>query len=305
MRLTLRQLQIFVAIAHSGSTTAAAAQVALSQSAISAAMGELERILDLRLFDRVGKRLLLNDHGRAMLPQALALLKSADSLEQSFTHGAPSLLILGASLTIGNYLLPGLLAQYWRAQGMDLDDGTPPLQIVVANTADIAARVADFEVDIGLVEGTCHRPDIAVTPWLLDELLLVAAPGHALVREYGETQIPASRLAQANWLLREPGSGTREALEQAVLPHIAQLRSSLEFSDHEAIKQSAIQGLGVACLSRAVVADALASGRLAELHTTFGKLSRRFHILVQRQRQLTPGMQGFMRHLAGEAPGDQ
>ncbi len=296
MRITLRQLQIFIAIAQSGSTTAAGEVIALSQSAISASIAELEKALNVQLFDRVGKRLLLNDHGRAMLPQAMALVNGATSLENSFNEIAPSILIIGASLTIGNYLLPTILANYWRAQGIVLGELMPPLQVVVANTADIVSKVVNFEVDIGLIEGPCNRADISVSPWLEDELLLVVAPNHPVLQENGEFISPV-RLTKANWLLRERGSGTREALEQALLPHIAQLKSSLEFNDHEAIKQSAVQGLGIACLSRTVVRDMLDAGKLVELKTPFGKLMRRFSLLVHHQKQVTPGMQHFMNHI--------
>ncbi len=296
MRITLRQLQIFIAIAQSGSTTAAGEVIALSQSAISASIAELEKALNVQLFDRVGKRLLFNDHGRAMLPQAMALVNGATSLENSFNEIAPSILIIGASLTIGNYLLPTILANYWRAQGIVLGELMPPLQVVVANTADIVSKVVNFEVDIGLIEGPCNRADISVSPWLEDELLLVVAPNHPVLQENGEFISP-DRLTKANWLLRERGSGTREALEQALLPHIAQLKSSLEFNDHEAIKQSAVQGLGIACLSRTVVKDMLDAGKLVELKTPFGKLTRRFSLMVHHQKQVTPGMQHFMNHI--------
>lgn len=295
MRINLRQLQIFIAIAKSGSTTAAGEHIALSQSAISASIGELERALNTLLFDRVGKRLLLNDHGRAMLPQVIALVNSAESLEQAYLDNqAPSILVIGASLTIGNYLLPRLLSQYWRDQGYVLGDSTPPIQVLVANTADIISKVANFEVDIGLVEGPCHRNDIAITPWVADDLMLVAAPTHPVILEYGLNLIPPERLAKANWLLREQGSGTREALERALLPDVVQLKSSLEFNDHEAIKQSAMEGLGIACLSKLVVQDALHSGRLVKLNTMFGDLSRHFSILIHHQKQLTSGMQRFI-----------
>ena len=295
MRINLRQLQIFIAIAKSGSTTAAGEHIALSQSAISASIGELERALNTLLFDRVGKRLLLNDHGRAMLPQAMALVNSAESLEQAYLDNqAPSILVIGASLTIGNYLLPCLLSQYWRDQGYVLGDSTPPIQVLVANTADIISKVANFEVDIGLVEGPCHRNDIAITPWVADDLMLVAAPTHPVILGYGLNLIPPERLAKANWLLREQGSGTREALERALLPDVVQLKSSLEFNDHEAIKQSAMEGLGIACLSKLVVQDALHSGRLVKLNTMFGDLSRHFSILIHHQKQLTSGMQRFI-----------
>lgn len=296
MRITLRQLQIFIAIAQSGSTTVAGEIIALSQSAISSSIAELEKVINVQLFDRIGKRLMLNDHGRAMLPQAMALVNGATSLENSYSNVAPSNLIIGASLTIGNYLLPGILANYWRAQGILLGDAVPPLQVVIANTVDIVTKVVNFEVDIGLIEGPCNRADIAVTPWLEDELLLVVAPNHPILQENGEVISP-ERLTKANWLLREHGSGTREVLEQALLPHIAQLKSSLEFNDHEAIKQSAAQGLGIACLSRTVVADLLDLGKLVELKTPFGKLARRFSLLIHHQKQITPGMQHFMDHV--------
>ncbi len=296
MRITLRQLQIFIAIAHSGSTTAAGEVVALSQSAISASVAELEKTLNAQLFDRVGKRLIINDHGRAMLPQAMALVNGASNLENSFNELAPSILVIGASLTIGNYLLPAILANYWRAQGIVLGEATPPLQVVVANTADIVTKVANFDLDIGLIEGPCNRADIAVTPWLEDELVLVVAPTHPILQG-GEKLISPELLKHANWLLRERGSGTREALEQALLPHVAQLKCSLKFNDHEAIKQSAILGLGIACLSRTVVADMLNTGRLVELNTSFGKLVRHFNLLSHHQKQITPGMQNFIDHI--------
>ncbi len=296
MRLTLRQLQIFVAIAQCGSTTAAGARIALSQSATSAAIAELERTMNVRLYDRIGKRLQLNDHGRAMLPQAMAILNGVESLENSYLNSAPSLIVLGASPTIGNYLLPRLLADYWRMQGVELNGTTAPLQVVVGNTADIAAKVAAFEVDIGLIEGPCHRPDIKVTPWLQDELLLVAAPGHPVFMGEYQKDIPAERLAKTNWLLREQGSGTREALEHKLLPHLSQLKSCLEFNSHEAIKQAAAQGLGIACLSPLVVADMLQTGQLVKLKTAFGNFSRRFNLLVHHQKQVTPGMQNFINY---------
>ncbi|MFQ6334351.1 LysR family transcriptional regulator [Methylophilus sp. 3sh_L] len=301
MRITLRQLQIFISIAKCGSTTAAGEEIALSQSAISASIAELEKIVNTQLFDRVGRRLQLNDHGRAMMPHALALVDRAENLEKLYaSDNAPSTLIVGASLTIGNYLLPRLLSAYWRQQGLSLSDALPPLQIAVANTADIIHKVANFEVDIGLVEGACHHPNITVKPWLKDELLLVASSDHPLVRQYDNRIIPTEQLADANWLLREPGSGTREALEQALSPDISHMRSTLEFSDHEAIKHSAAEGLGIACLSRLVVSDMLTSGKLAQLNTKFSGLHRRFSLLLHHQKQVTPGMQHFIEHALRE-----
>ena len=173
MRLTLRQLQIFRAIALNGSTTAAALSVPLSQSAASAALNELERLLGTRLFDRVGKRLRLNDSGRALLPMALAVLDGAQSLEAAFASAAESLpvdLHVYASTTIGNYILPSLLARF-----KDLVPGTR-LELQIGNTLDVVTAVRDFATDLGFIEGPCHAKDIIVSPWQEDELVIVAAP---------------------------------------------------------------------------------------------------------------------------------
>ena len=166
LRLTLRQLQIFVAVARSGSTTAASADIALSQSATSSAVNELERLLSLRLFDRAGKRLLLNDNGRALLPRALALLDGAAGIEQMSRDGSAQMqsLRVGASTTIGNYVLPKLLARFVAARPPG-SAGDCRSKVIIANTAAICDAVAAFELDMGLIEGPCHQAALAVTPW--------------------------------------------------------------------------------------------------------------------------------------------
>ena len=166
MHLSLRQLQIFRAIALTGSTTAAALAVPLSQSAASAALKELERALGARFFDRVGKRLLLNDNGRALLPMALAVLDGAQNLEAAFRSNTQALAIelhLFASTTIGNYILPALLARF-REQVP-----AARLELQIGNTLDVANAVRDFETDLGFIEGPCHAKDIVVVPWLFTQ----------------------------------------------------------------------------------------------------------------------------------------
>jgi len=289
MRLTIRQLQIFLAIVQSGSTTAAAEQVALSQSAASAALNELENLLDCRLFDRVGKRLILNDNGRLLLPQAGQVVDAAKTIEQQFL--APGMaqggsLQIGSSTTIGSYLLPALIAAY-RQQHSELQ-----VRVTIANTADIVAAVLNFEVDVGLIEGPSHAADLQVEPWMVDELLVVASPQHALAA--GGKKAGVAQLRAAEWLLREPGSGTREAVEQALLPHLHQLRQSYEFGNSEAIKHATAAGLGISCLSHAVVADFLQSGRLVELKTSLPRLHRHFYLIHSRHKILSLRLMQFL-----------
>lgn len=298
MRITLRQLQIFIAIAQSGSTTAAGEIIALSQSAISASIAELEKALNVQLFDRVGKRLMLNDHGRAMLPQAMFLVDSTVNLELIFTKDKPSQLKIGASYTIGNYLIPNLLAHFWQPKSVEKDFIVPNTEVTIANSADIAEKVSKFEVDIGLIEGVCNNVEVAVTPWLEDELLLVTSPKHPIAQQQQSNRvIDVKTLQAANWLLRESGSGTREALEHALLPYMTHIKSSLQFNDHEAIKQAAVAGLGIACLSKFVVKDMLENNKLVILDTNIGCIKREFSILTHHQKQITNGMQAFINSL--------
>src|SRR5574337_240075 len=149
LRLTLRQLGIFSAVARLGTTTAAGDEIGLSQSAVSSAINELERLLAMRLFDRAGRRLLLNDNGRSLLPRALALLDGALEIERSAQAGfaqAP-LLKIGASTTIGNYVLPDLLARYLRESASAPGAARQP-QVVIGNTAEICEAVAAFDLDV-------------------------------------------------------------------------------------------------------------------------------------------------------------
>jgi len=295
MRITLRQLAVFIAVADAGSTTAAGGRVALSQSATSAALNELEAVLQARLFDRVGTRLVLNDTGRGLLPQARAVLDGAAGIERDFgiaagarDAAAPSLLRVGASTTIGNYLLPTLIAE-WRRARPDAQ-----VDVAIANTAAVAAAVARMEVDIGLIEGPCHEPELAVRPWREEELVICAAPSHPLLAGDPARNLDVAALRQAAWLLREPGSGTREAVEQALQPHLHQLREGLRFGGTEAIKQAAVEGLGLTCLSLFAVRDLIALGRLVRVRTTLPRLARRFWLVHHGRKQFSRGLAAFV-----------
>src|SRR5665213_2580466 len=299
-RITLRQLQIFVAVAGSGGTTAAASVLSLSQSATSAALIELENVLGSPLFDRVGRRLVLNDTGRALLPNAQSVLQSTAAIEAEFGAGAGSTayqLRLGASTTIANYILPRVIARfcerYPRAQ----------IEIHVGNTSDIAALVESFSVDMGFVEGPCLNKSTTVISWMTDELVIVCSPKHALASGGRKRAVPVNALREARWLFREPGSGTREAVESALAPHLRQLPLHMQLGSAEAIKRAAAEGLGVTCLSRYIVEDMLRRRQLVLLKTTLPKLERRFDLIYQKDKYVTKGLRTFMAHCLSASSG--
>lgn len=189
MHITLRQLEVFTEVLKCGSTTQASSALSLSQSAVSAALSDLETQLSVRLFDRVGKRLVVNEHGRLLYPKAMALLEQAGEIEHLFQSEAGALRI-AASSTIGNYILPKMIAGYRR------DFPAVPLELNVGNSRDVINAVADFRVDFRLIEGPCHMPDLLTQTWQQDELVVFAAPDHPLL----QAPVTLDALAQAPWI---------------------------------------------------------------------------------------------------------
>ena len=276
MKLSLRQLEIFVAIARHQNVSRAADQLALSQSATSAALIELERQFDTQLFDRVGKRIRLNELGRSVLPHAAELIDRARELETALqAQGAPGELHVGATLTIGNYLGTLIVSDF-----MQRHPGSK-VTLAVENTAHIIAKVASFDLDLGLVEGRCQHPDIDVMPWGDDALEVFAAPHHPLAKK---RRLTAADLAKADWIVREPGSGTRETFDLAVAAVLPDIKIKLELSHTEAIKRAVESGLGIGCISRLALREAFRRGSLVRLKVPFLKMDRKFYILVHKQK---------------------
>jgi DNA-binding transcriptional LysR family regulator len=301
LRLSLRQLEVFAAIAHSGSTREAAGRVARSQSAASAALAELETALGEPLFDRVGRRLVLNENGRALLPGAVALLDHASELQALFTeeHAAP--LRVAASLTIGEYLLPGLMAQ-WK-----LAHPNSAVHLAIGNTSKVIAAVAGLEADVGFIEGPQTHVDLRVLRWVSDELVVVAAPAHPLAaaqaaKSAKAARVSARQLAEASWILREHGSGTRLASDRWLIEHLGSLNIGFELGSTEAIKRLAAAGAGLACLSRHTVAEELASGELVALRTRLPVARRRLAMVVRRDKHLGRATEDFIGHCVAMAP---
>lgn len=276
MKLTLRQMQIFVAVVDTASTTAAGNAIGLSQSATSGAVNELEHLLGKRLFDRIGKQLLLNEYGRSLLPQARSMLALAAQIEQSTL---PQHLKLGASTTIGNYVLPRLLRDY-----LQLYPDTQ-CQIKIGNTQDIANAVAKREIDMGLIEGHIYDDQLQLTPWIEDELVIVGSPNHPLLRHHH--QLTIAQLQQSRWLMREEGSGTRETVDQALLPYIHHFNNTLELGNSEAIKQACAADIGFTCLSRYVVNDFIEQGKLVTIQTSIPPIKRQFYYLHHQQKVMS------------------
>ena len=286
MKFTLRQLEVFVAVAKQESVSRAAESLALSQSAASTSLSELERQSDCQLFDRAGKRLSLNALGRQLLPEAVALLDQAREIERllSGKTGFGSLEV-GATLTVGNYLATLLIGSFMQRHP------ECRVKLHVHNTAHVVQQVAHYDLDLGLIEGDCQHPDIEVQPWVEDELVVFCAPRHPLA-ERGSASM--AELTQEAWILREQGSGTRLTFDQAMRHHSSQLNIRLELEHTEAIKRAVESGLGIGCISRLSLRDAFRRGSLVPVETPELDLTRQFYFIWHKQKYQTAAMREFL-----------
>ncbi|RKQ38542.1 DNA-binding transcriptional regulator YeiE [Enterobacter sp. R1(2018)] len=285
MHITLRQLEVFAEVLKSGSTTQASQMLALSQSAVSAALADLEGQLGVQLFDRVGKRLVINEHGRLLYPRVVGLLEQAGEIEQLFREDNGAIRVY-ASSTIGNYILPAMIARYRR------DFPTLPLEMSVGNSQDVINAVADFRVDIGLIEGPSHMTELVTEPWLEDELVVFAAPSAPLLTK----PVTLESLAAQPWILREKGSGTREIVDYLLLSHLPQFHLGMELGNSEAIKHAVRHGLGISCLSRRVIEEQLETGSLVEVAVPLPRLVRTLYRIHHRQKHISNALQRFLRY---------
>lgn len=285
MKLTLQQLKVFATIARHGNLGGAANELCLSKGAVSQSLQELERQLATPLFDRVHPRLQLNSEGRLLQPAAEELLTRMQEIEQLFSPDAePSgQLHLGASQTIGNYLLPALLAE--GAQEL----GAAP-RVTIANTHLLCHALAHFELDLALIEGENHHPDLVSEPWLEDKMLIIAAPGHPLA---DQLELPLRRLAGETWVLREAQSGSREQFEQQLQPHLPRWQAGIELNTLEAVMLAVEKGLGISFISRLAVADRLAQGRLVAL-TPSRRFPRQLSLVWHKQKFHSVALRRFL-----------
>lgn len=292
LRFSLRQLEVFVAIARLENVSAAAVRLGMSQSAASTSLSEFERRSGCPVFDRAGKRLVLNEVGRVLLPRAIEMLDRGEEIDALLAgRDGGAALKIGATVTIGDYLAPALIARY-RAE-----HPSGSIALEVGNTDRIAARIANFELDLALIEGECSDPELDVVDWRGDELALFCAPGHPLAGG----NWPIGRLLEEGWVIREQGSGTRHTLDRAMKPHRRSWRIEIELEHFEAIKHFVGLGGAIGCISRLALQDDFERGRLVEIRTADLDLGRRLSIVLNRRKYRTTAIDAFTRLCAASA----
>lgn len=293
MLFTLRQLEIFLAVAKHQNISRAAEHLCMSQSAASTALHQLESQFDLALFNRTGKSLSLNKTGEEVRSRAQSLMDNAIGF-QEFLKGQDELghLNVGASITIGNYLGVKYFSDY-LARYPDSD-----ANFQIANSPEIVKKVINFELDIGLVEAETRHPDLRLISWREDRLVAFCSPKHPLA---SKAKLTKSDLKQARWILREADSGTRQSFDREMHGLLPELNIFLELAHNEAIKRAVEANIGIGCLSEIAVEANLKRGDFVPLNFPGIDFSRRFYFALNKNRPLSKAVETWMQLCRGDS----
>jgi DNA-binding transcriptional LysR family regulator len=295
-RLTLHQLRVFQAVVRHRNFTHAAAELRITQSAVSAQIRELTETLGMPLFEILGRKIHLTEAGRVLDSQAATIDGLVTDIAQSFAalrgEGVGSVRI-GASSSIGTYFLPGLLASFSAA------NPRIELTLEIQNSALIAERIRRNEFDLGFIGTDTGFPEVSAEPFFDDRIIFACAPGHPLA---GRTGVTPTQLTGERLILREPGSATRLTMERHLEQAGIAFPSTMQLGAVEAIKHAVAAGLGIAYFSSLTVRQELEEGRLAPIGLRGLAVSRTFFVVRHRRKIETPPLRAFLAFARGGRP---
>ncbi len=283
--MNIRHLKIFLTVCETESITQAAKALYMAQPSVSQAIMELEKYYGVRLFERLNHRLYITAAGKRLCSYARHILNLSEQARQELGDlGQGGWLRIGASLTIGTYLLPGLVAKF--------QPQLPKIEVFtrVDNTRVIETLLLEDQLDFGLVEGPISSPHLIEKVYCDDELVFIAAPQHPLA---SRGTIEVQKLVEYAFIVREPGSGTEAIFEQALQSANLRWKVAGVYNNIEALKHGVMANLGVGMVSRISVTEEIQRGKLVPLTVEGIALKRKFNLVYHRQKFFTPAMRMF------------
>ena len=294
MNITIRQFQIFEAVAQHLSYTRAAEMLYLSQPAVSMQIKQLESEVELALFERMGKRLFLTEAGKELLIYARNISQQLVELDEVMDEirGSERGSVTIAVATTANYFALKLLGEFYKrfsATNISLD---------VTNRESLLKHLNDNTVDMVIMGQPPEDIDVEATPFMDNPLVVIAPKGHELTKQ---KQIPLSVLQQETFIMREHGSGTRIAMERFFEQSGYSISSVMEMSSNEAINQAVEAGLGLGIVSHHTLELELALERLEVLDVESFPIMRHWYLVHRKGKRLTALMDEFKRLVINEA----
>jgi DNA-binding transcriptional LysR family regulator len=285
---TVRQLQIFAAAARALSFSRASRELHLTQPAVSMQVKQLEHCAGVPLFERMRRRLYLTPAGEEMARTAERVLRALQDAEDAFAalRGLRGGRLSLAVVSTAKYFAPKLIATFSEAHP-DIE-----MKLSVQNREAVVRLLAANEVDLAIMGQPPGEIGTTATAFAPHPLVVVAAPDHPLARR---RKVPLSALAEETFLVREPGSGTRAAMQKFFAAHRIRVRVGTEMSSNETIKQAVMAGMGLAFISEHTIGLELATGKLALVRAEGLPVMRRWHVVRREEKRLSPAAEAFER----------
>jgi len=287
-------LKVFVAVVEQRNFSRAGEVLNLSQPSVSLHIRNLENEYGAKLLYRSPKLVKTTAAGDLLYEYANRILSLHDEAKEQIRlleDVVAGLLKIGASLTIGEYLLPRFLSSFVK-QHPQVD-----VKITIGNTEEIAQGVRQGELDLGLVEGSVALSEFETSPFMKDDLILVAHPDHPLS---ALRSVKPDMLQNQTWILRETGSGTRAFSEEFLRNEGLEMNRSYVFNSSQGVKEAVASGLGIAILSHWVVRKELSNGEICKVPIKGKRFSRDFSIIYNKQASPTMAMKTFMQKLKAD-----
>lgn len=299
MKVTLRQLEIFDAVATLGSVTGAANKLGMSQSAASNALTDLQIVLRRPLFAHAkGRALQITEEGKRLRPIVRSLLSEVHDLETGLETPLHGRLVIGATEMIAETVLPALCVEF-----LQLHPGVQ-IKVEAGGASELFERLSRFELETALIEIFPDVEGLELTRWRTDELWLVAAPGHPLA---GRSGLTIADLAGAVWCSREADTTVSARLRYMLHEQVGQVETAFEASSNAAVRLAVIAGGGVGCLSRSIVQADIEAGRLARLEVADFHFTRALSLARPREvwrSRLSASFDRFILERGDEPPGE-
>lgn len=291
--VTLRQLKIFEAVARHLSFSRAAEELHLTQPAVSMQVQALEEQAGLPLLEHTGKKVQLTAAGAEVVRQARRIAQQLREIDESLAamQGIEAGQLAIGVVSTAKYFAPSLLAEFRRRHpGVEL-------RLLVHNRSAIVRHLADNDIDIAIMGTPPHDFETVARVFADHPLLFIAAPDHPLANK---RHINPRQLAAETLLIREPGSGTRSALERYLEEHQITPDTLMELGSNETIKQAVMAGLGLALISEHTIGLELSVGRLAKLKVVGTPVKRQWHLVHRADKRLMPATTAFIDFMANE-----
>lgn len=291
---TFRQLEVFEAIARLGSFTRAAEELFLTQPTASMQIKKLKNTIGLPLFEQVGKRIYLTDAGKALQSTCREIFDTLNNFEMlvSDMKGLKQGKLRLAVVTTAKYFAPRLLGAFCKQfPGIDVS-------LEVSNRERLLERLSDNQDDLYVLGQPPEDFDVVYESFLDNPLVLLAPNNHPLINK---RNISLQRIVQEPFIMREPGSGTRIAVERLFRKHKLELNVRMELGSNEAIKQAIVGGLGISVLSRHTLALDSALGQLAILNVKHFPIKRQWYAVYPASKQPTIVAQTFLEYIRSAA----